>query len=361
MSTVTERVDAGPLLAGYVQAGLALDRAQRTLAHPDSSALIEENGLVCWRFLPWDSAQFGFPAARLEFLLARQDAALRSLLNTALEQARERGIRHMIARLDVHDLPAIHALEASGFELIDGIQTYALTLDCASHRLNSVPSQPQARATGSLCKSVADGDTAGSRPRPFSRVQRVVYSPEGSSPSRSGCLFCEGLASGFLQSPRKPGGTDFSLCTRLFQEQDLPQILQIAGSSYSHDRFHADETLDSETADRIHREWLRNSCNGTMADAVIVAVRGDLVLGYVTCKLDREALSGSIEMVATTSGERGRGVAMSCTLAALDWFRSQNTQVVEVGTQLRNIAASRLYEKCGFRLVSNSLTLRKVF
>jgi ribosomal protein S18 acetylase RimI-like enzyme len=98
-----------------------------------------------------------------------------------------------------------------------------------------------------------------------------------------------------------------------------------------------------------------------MADAVVVAVRGELVLGYVTCKLDREAHNGSIEMVATREGERGRGIAMTCTCAALDWFRSQSTQVVEVGTQFRNIAASRLYEKCGFRLIANSLTLRKVF
>lgn len=33
--------------------------------------------------------------------------------------------------------------------------------------------------------------------------------------------------------------------------------------------------------------------------------------------------------------------------------------IVEVGTQLRNIPASRLYEDCGFRLVASNLSLRK--
>jgi ribosomal protein S18 acetylase RimI-like enzyme len=52
-------------------------------------------------------------------------------------------------------------------------------------------------------------------------------------------------------------------------------------------------------------------------------------------------------------------VAKALTYSALDWFRDQGVDIVEVGTQLRNIAASRLYESCGFRLVASSLSLRR--
>jgi ribosomal protein S18 acetylase RimI-like enzyme len=50
---------------------------------------------------------------------------------------------------------------------------------------------------------------------------------------------------------------------------------------------------------------------------------------------------------------------MAITRGALDWFRDQGVDIVEVGTQLSNIPASRLYESCGFRLVASSLSLRK--
>ena len=63
--------------------------------------------------------------------------------------------------------------------------------------------------------------------------------------------------------------------------------------------------------------------------------------------------------MATALDARGRGIAKATTYGALDWFREQGVDIVEVGTQLRNIPASRLYEACGFRLVASSLSLRK--
>ena len=88
--------------------------------------------------------------------------------------------------------------------------------------------------------------------------------------------------------------------------------------------------------------------------------------GFVTCRLDREAAPvlggalGTIVLVATAAGARGRGVARHATLGALDWFRDQGAVMVEVGTQMRNIPAGRLYETCGFRLIGVSITLRRL-
>jgi hypothetical protein len=53
-------------------------------------------------------------------------------------------------------------------------------------------------------------------------------------------------------------------------------------------------------------------------------------------------------------------VARLLTIAALRWFRQARCQWVEVGTQLANIHASRVYQAAGFRLVRSSLTFRKL-
>ncbi|HZS49457.1 MAG TPA: GNAT family N-acetyltransferase [Bryobacterales bacterium] len=288
---------------------LSQKRVERLLSSEQASLLLQWSGqslcgAACWSKLLWDSELFGFPSARLEFLVAEGDYwdsrhVKRRLIGDVYKQCQREGVRHLTARVDTGDFSAIHALEASGFELIDGIQTFAISLD--------------------------------------------------------------GLD---LEAP--PAATPSGVCVRLFRESDLDQVLKIARTAYIYDRFHADYALSSAAADHINEAWLRNSCLGSAADAVIIASQGESVLGYVTCKIDQEAAStigvsfGTIVMVATAENARGQGVASLATLGALRWFREKGVRIVEVGTQLRNLAAGRLYEKCGFRLCGASLTFRKL-
>ncbi len=261
----------------------------------------EITGLACWTELAWDSEQFGFPAARMDLLIAsgaRSEASVikRDLVSETVLACGNRGISHITARVDAADLTSIEALRKNDFDLIDGIHTFSFR----------IPSGAQ-------------------------------FSAEGRS-----------------------------FDVRLFRESDLPQVRELARTAYIHDRFHADSALDSETADRVNETWVVNSCLGHIADAVIIASAGDRVLGYVTCRIDKEATRvlgmgcGEIGMVATAAAARNGGVASAATLAALEWFSLQGVSFVEVGTQLRNIAAARLYERCGFRLAAASLTWRRI-
>ena len=160
--------------------------------------------------------------------------------------------------------------------------------------------------------------------------------------------------------------TEFEgLSVRLSQLEDIEQIKEIARTSYVHDRFHSDPLIPKEVADNIYAEWMENSCLGKVADAVIVAERDGCVLSYATCKVDHQATEylgfgiGTIVLVATATEARGQGLARATTYGALNWFRQHGVQIVEVGTQLQNIPAARLYESCGFKLVASSLSLRK--
>ena len=295
-----------PLVSESALSRLRLHRARGIIESESACTAILRDawgieGFACWRWLAWDTEQFGFPAARLDLLVAGGDyhesrGRKAVLIDLVEAQCSEGGVRHLTARVDAGDFASIHALEHAGFEMIDGIQTFSLDLSSA----------------GNL--------------------------------------------------PRAAAGVE----VRPFRAADLEQVLAIARSAYIYDRFHADAALPREAADRVNQAWLENSCLGKAADTVLVGVSGDKVLGYVTCKLDAQALAemgvsfGTIVMVATAPEAQGRGVARAATYAALDWFRSRDVRIVEVGTQLRNIPAGRLYESCGFRLVGASLTLRRV-
>jgi dTDP-4-amino-4,6-dideoxy-D-galactose acyltransferase len=154
---------------------------------------------------------------------------------------------------------------------------------------------------------------------------------------------------------------DFTL--RYATEADADSAAELAANAYSRDRFHADPSISDDRANHLHAEWIRNSCLGKAADAVLLAEDATGLLGYVTCSVRRtpdEKTVGTIVLVASAPHARGRGVGYVTTLAALEWFRSQGCEAVEVGTQLSNITASRLYQKCGFRLAGSSVSLRMI-
>jgi len=148
--------------------------------------------------------------------------------------------------------------------------------------------------------------------------------------------------------------------TRLFEEGDLPEVLEIGRTAFTFDRFHADPALSPRVADQVNESWTRNCCLGIAADAVVVAEEEERVASYVTCRADRTADRGIIILVATAEWARGRGAARRASSAALHWFSTQGVGSVEVGTQLRNIPAARLYESLGFRLTRTSFTFRKI-
>jgi hypothetical protein len=78
------------------------------------------------RPLPWDSAFFEIPMARL--LLIHDGAARRAtvhdIIASALTACRARGIRHVSVRADVADAETIQALEDAGFRMMDALATY---------------------------------------------------------------------------------------------------------------------------------------------------------------------------------------------------------------------------------------------
>lgn len=245
----------------------------------------ETSATGSWLALPWDSERFGFSAARLE---PRVDPRR---LPHVLDECRRAGVRHLTARPDAGDLVTIRALEAHGFQFLDGIQTFALHVE-----------------SGPIPELMPD--------------------------------------------------TAFTV--RPFHPTHRAQVVEIARGAFIYDRFHADDALPPGVADQVHEDWIGNCCSGEMADIVWIAADADTVLGFITCKLDRERRTGTIGLVATDVIARRRGVGRALTAQALHWFHQQRATSVQVGTQLANIPAARLYQSFGFGPVSVSLTFRRL-
>jgi hypothetical protein len=84
---------------------------------------------VVARPLAWDSAFFGVPMARIDYVLASADATREDRIEVILAAcaaARSAGIKHLTARVDVADLDTLGVLEDQGFRTMDALVTYIM-------------------------------------------------------------------------------------------------------------------------------------------------------------------------------------------------------------------------------------------
>lgn len=282
-----------------------LEQELRLMANSDSFTTITRSaqevlGCACWRHLAWDSGQLGMPAARLDLLVS-----------------------------------------AGGFE--EAIERKVALL-------KTVAKECRARGVHYLTARVGASD--------LSTIRAL---------ERESFELLDGLLTFSLklrEAVPRPVSSDLEI--RLYRPPDLDVLLAIARSAYSCDRFHADRALAPGVADRLYDAWVRSSCSGEAADAVMVTTRQGRVLGYVTCKVGRDsdggagAPAGTIGLVATAEEARGSGIGSATLEGSFGWFRQQGVEVVEVGTQMQNVGACRLYEQAGFRMARMNLTYRRL-
>lgn len=276
--------------------GASLDNA-KTLALaliPDHDFVVAGNtGAAVVSKLTFDSDLLGFSCGRIAGIGAQNELDAINVAQKAINLAQELGIEHLSVRCDADDVHLLDALNACGFESVDAILTFTLSL----HKAESAEVAPNIR----------------------------------------------------LATP-----------------EDAEAVGEISRSAFTIDRFHADPMIDNERADELHYQWGKNSVLGKAADAVVVASDSDdKPIGFVTCKLNfgtYEALGkfvGTIVLVATSEAARGRGLGRQMTAAAVNWFIQRGADIVEVGTQAVNKPAAALYERSGFQLTDNSISLRK--
>jgi dTDP-4-amino-4,6-dideoxy-D-galactose acyltransferase len=282
-----------------------LEQELGLLADSDSFTTITRNskgmlGCACWRHLAWDSVQLGMAAARLDLLVS-----------------------------------------AGGFEE---------AIERKSALLKTVAEECRAHGVRYLTARVDASD--------LSTIRALA---------KESFDLLDGLLTFSLklrEAASRPVNSDLEI--RLYRPPDLDDVLAITRSAYTCDRFHADRALAPDVADRLYEAWVRCSCSGQEADAVMVTTRQGKVLAYATCKLRRNsdagagAPAGMIGLVATAEEARGFGIGSATLEGALGWFRQQGVEVVEVGTQMQNVGACRLYEHAGFRMARMNLTFRRL-
>jgi len=143
-------------------------------------------------------------------------------------------------------------------------------------------------------------------------------------------------------------------------EMDLPVLMELAGTSHKDTRFFYDRHIPAGKSIDLYRTWIEKSVRG-WAQLVLVADAGSAANGYVTGHLPKEQDAGSIGLIAVAAGARGRGLGGRLVDGAVANLAARGARRVSVVTQARNLAAQRLYLRCGFLTCALQLCYHKWF
>jgi dTDP-4-amino-4,6-dideoxy-D-galactose acyltransferase len=156
----------------------------------------------------------------------------------------------------------------------------------------------------------------------------------------------------FLADPVKaPGPSPSDI--RLSRDDDLPALQDLAATAFVYSRFAVDPFFSDGDVQAFHRQWITN-LHGGLAQALLVSESEGQLAGFVSCSLADD--KGRIPLIAVAADQRGQGQGRKLVQAALGWFADAGAREVRVKTQVPNIPAVGLYERCGFVMERPELT-----
>ena len=139
--------------------------------------------------------------------------------------------------------------------------------------------------------------------------------------------------------------------TLLCAKSQTETLEKLALESGSYSRFALDKNFPDGCFRTLYKNWIGNSLNGTMADAVIVAERHGNIAGMITISSSGDR--AKIGLFCVQQNMRGRGIGISLLNDAKTWSHKQGCKSIKVTTQTENQAAMTVYQKSNFCLIDN--------
>ena len=168
-----------------------------------------------------------------------------------------------------------------------------------------------------------------------------------------------------VENPYRAGQISNSFCTvRLSHQGDLQQLKEIAGKSFSYDRFHHDPVISSRQSDKIYEMFIENAVRRIGADKIMVAEHNGEIIGFNTIELKKPFIDqsgihiGSFILNAISPRFRNKGVFSHLIHDSIHYLED-SVDFIETRVHLNNYPAIRGLSAQGFRLRTSHLTFHR--
>lgn len=124
------------------------------------------------------------------------------------------------------------------------------------------------------------------------------------------------------------------------------KLLAFQAGNYSH--FRTDKKFPEDLFYKLYIAWITNCVNHSIADKVFVAKYKQEIIGMITA--GKKSGRGDIGLLAVKEEFRGKKIGEYLVKKAQQYFVDTGVKYSQVVTQETNIAACKLYAKCGYQI-----------
>jgi len=145
---------------------------------------------------------------------------------------------------------------------------------------------------------------------------------------------------------------------RLARIEEMEAVAELASRAFRYNRFMSDSLIPDNLARHSRSEWVRNGFKGR-ADAIYVAEEDGQMAGFLLLRSktsDDGKKVGIIDLIAVDQEFAGKRLGLGLVAASIHHYH-QEAEIIEVGTQAKNVPAINLYIKAGFRVTKSEFTL----
>lgn len=144
--------------------------------------------------------------------------------------------------------------------------------------------------------------------------------------------------------------TPLSTITPYHSSFGISDLERLAIQSGVYSRFAVDPQIQKEQFEDLYKTWIRRSISKEIADEVFVVPQNNQIIGMITVGSKKDV--GDIGLLAVDSHYRGNKYGEHLVMAAHHWLYFSGFRASQVVTQGNNIAACKLYEKCGYSVLN---------
>lgn len=132
-------------------------------------------------------------------------------------------------------------------------------------------------------------------------------------------------------------------------KDDFEKIEKLALQSGKYSRFKIDSNFMNNEFELLYKKWIRNSIYEEKALEVAIFKDKEEILGFLTLEKKSDSLC-DISLVAVDQYARGKKIGTKLINFAISQGVQKGFKDIQVVTQLENLPAKNLYEKCGFQI-----------
>ena len=142
---------------------------------------------------------------------------------------------------------------------------------------------------------------------------------------------------------------------RVANIKDKEVIKNISKTAFINSRFFIDPNIDNLIAEKIKTKWIDNYFKGNRGDILIVSEENNTISGFILLLFKGEKII--IDLIAVKNEFRGKDIATNLINYTINKFN--NYKYLIVGTQKKNNASIKLYEKNNFVIESKGYIFHK--